>query len=56
MICACIIAAYRAVGTEELSRMFDRREQQGAEAAGDREVIRGGWAMMQAAQYLTKLT
>lgn len=38
VICACIVAAYRAVGTEELLRMFDRREQQGAEAVGDREV------------------
>lgn len=28
VICACIIAAYREIGTEELSKMFDRRRQQ----------------------------
>ncbi|CAN0157440.1 unnamed protein product, partial [Ectocarpus fasciculatus] len=28
VICACIIAAYREVGTEELTRMFDLRRQQ----------------------------
>eukprot|EP00752_Nemacystus_decipiens_P002508 g2355.t1 len=27
VICACIIAAYREIGTEELSKMFDRRRQ-----------------------------
>lgn len=39
VICACIIGAYREIGTEELSRLFQRRQLLGIKGTnGDQEV------------------